>query len=98
MRSAKILKYLAYGVIILGICIAYKFLISSTMAFWMAIFISVILWFILRIIANIAQIVYEIRAELIRTLGNIERSLYYSNSIAKEIRDLIELNKEKKAP
>ena len=95
MRTAKILKHLAYGIIILGIFIAYKLFILSTQEFWLTIFVSIILWFMLRIFANIAQIIYEIKAELIRVLGNIERAIYHSNSIIKEIRDLIESQAEK---
>ena len=94
MRVAKILKYLAYGVILLGMFLAFKFFISSTIEFWTIIFISIIVWFILRVISNIAQIIFDIKAELIRLLGNIERAIYHSNSIAKEIRDLIESDKE----
>lgn len=96
MRTAKILKYLAYGIVISGIFIAYKWFIFSIEKFCLTIFVSIILWFILRIIANMAQIIYDIKAELIRVLGNIERALYHSNSIIKEIRDLIEADKENK--
>ena len=95
MRTAKILKHLAHGIIILGIFIAYKWFIFSIQKFWLTIFISIILWFMLRIFANIAQIIYDIKAELIRALGNIERAIYHSNSIIKEIRDLIESQAEK---
>ena len=95
MRTAKILKHLACGIIILGIFIAYKWFIFSIQKFWLTIFISIILWFMLRVFANIAQIIYEIKAELIRVLGNIERAIYHSNSIIKEIRDLIESQAEK---
>lgn len=94
MRTATILKYLAYGTVVLGISIASKFFVFSKVEFWVTIFVSLISWFILRLFANIAQIVYDIKAELIRTLGNIERALYRSHSITQEIRDLIESDKK----
>jgi type IV secretory pathway VirB3-like protein len=96
MRTAKILKFLAFGILVLGIFIASKFFIFPAIEFWITLFISIILWVILRIIANIGQIVFDIKAELIRLLGNIERAIYYSNAIVKEIRDLIESDKENK--
>lgn len=94
MRTAIILKYLAYGTVVLGISIASKFFIFSKVEFWATIFISLISWFILRLLANIAQIVYDIKAEFISRLGNIERALYRSHSITQEIRDLIESDKK----
>ncbi|MDD5730899.1 MAG: hypothetical protein PHN57_07220 [Candidatus Omnitrophica bacterium] len=94
MRTASFLKYLTYGVLVSGVILAAKFSALFSLKFWMIIFFSVLIWLLVRIIANLAQIVYDIKAEIIRSLSNIERGIYHSNSIANEIKDLIESDKE----
>lgn len=96
MRVARMLKYLAYGVIVLGVLSAFKSLGLGAVKFWATILISVIIWCFLRVIANIAQIIYDIKSELLRILGNLERSNYRINASIKEIRDLVESSEANK--
>lgn len=96
MRVARILKYLAYGVIVLGVLSVFKSYGLGAVKFWATILISVIIWCFLRVIANIAQIIYDIKSELLRILGNLERSSYRINASIKEIRDLVESSEANK--
>lgn len=96
MRVARMLKYLAYGVIVLGLLLAFKPSGFDTVKFCVTILISMIIWCFLRVIANIAQIIYDIKSELLRILGNLERSSYRINASIKEIRDLVESSEANK--
>ena len=92
MRAAKILKYLAYVVVVLGILFAFNRSDQGILKFWITILISLVSWCFLRVAANVAQIIYDMKSELSRILGNLERSSYRINATLKETRDLIELN------
>ncbi len=96
MRTAKILKYLAYGALLGGLFISLKFFTPGQVRFWLVVFLSITSWCVLRVFANIAQIVYELRAELVRAVGNIERANYRTNSLLKEVSGLLELHGEAK--
>ena len=96
MRTAKILKYLAHGVVVLGVLFAFNSRDQGVLKFWVNILISLLIWCFLRVFANVAQIVYDIRSELFRVLGNLERSSYRINATIKEARDLIELSQANK--
>jgi hypothetical protein len=98
MRSVQILKYFAYVVAALAILYAARFFNATSLEFWAMVFIGFLLWLVFRLFAIIAQLVYEIRNDSLRILGSMERALYYSNSLAKEIRDLVDSDRaEKKA-
>jgi hypothetical protein len=60
------------------------------------ILLSLLLWLALRLFAIMGQLVFEIRNDSLRILMDIERALYYSNSITKEIGDLIDSDKVEK--
>lgn len=90
MRTAQILKHSAFVLLALGILLAKKFFEASTLEFWSVIFASFITFVLLRLFANIGQLIYEIRNDALRILGNAERAIYYSNALAKEIRDLLD--------
>ncbi|MFA5105221.1 MAG: hypothetical protein WC527_08640 [Candidatus Margulisiibacteriota bacterium] len=98
MRTAQILKLFAYGVIVVGIFFAFKFFNAVSVEFWAVILLSFLLGLIIRLLAIVGQLVFEIRNDSSRMLANIERGLYYSNSLTKEIRDLVDSDRvEKKA-
>jgi hypothetical protein len=90
MRTAQILKLAAHSVIVVGIFFAFKYFHLSSIEFWAVILTSFLLWLILRLLAIVGQLVFEIRNESLRTLSNIERGLHYSNSLVKEIRDMMD--------
>jgi cell division protein FtsL len=90
MRTAQILKLSAYIVIPAGALFGLKFFSVTSAEFWAVLLLSVLLWLILRIIANAGELIFEIRNDFARLFSNIERGLYYSNSLSKEIRDLVE--------
>lgn len=90
MRTAQVLKLAAYSVIFAGIFFASKFFNFASVEFWIVISLSILLWLILRIIAIAGELIFEIRNDFARLFSNIERGLYYSNSLSKEIRDLVE--------
>lgn len=89
MRTAQILKHSSFVLLVLGIVLARKSFAFVTLEFWLAIFITFIIFVLLRLFANIGQLIYEIRNDALRILGNTERALYYSNALSKEIRDLL---------
>ena len=90
MRTAQILKLFAYSVIPTGALFALKFFSITSVEFWAILLLSILLWMILRIIAIAGELIFEIRHDFARLFSNIERGLYYSNSLSKEIRDLVE--------
>jgi hypothetical protein len=95
MRTSQILKLLAYSVTLMGLLYAFKFFNPGSFEFWAVILLSILLWVILRVIAIAADLIYEIRNDFARIFANIERGLYYSNSLSKEIRDLVESERVK---
>lgn len=98
MRTARVLKFFAYSVIAVGIFFAFKFFRPVSVEFWAVISLSFLLWLIVRLFAIAGQLIFEIRNDSSRMLANIERGLYYSNSLTKEIRDLLDSDRgEKKA-
>ena len=98
MRTAQILKLFAYSVIAIGVFFAGKFFSPASIEFWAVISLSFLLWLIFRLFAIVGQLIFEIRNDFSRMLANIERGLYYSNSLTKEIRDLVDSDRvEKKA-
>ncbi|MFH1801003.1 MAG: hypothetical protein ABH891_09215 [Candidatus Omnitrophota bacterium] len=98
MRTAQLLKISAHGVIVVGIFFAFKLFNFVSIEFWVVILSSLLLWLLLRIFAAMGQFIFDVRNDVSRMLANIERGLYYSNSLTKEIRDLVEAERiEKKA-
>jgi hypothetical protein len=90
MRTAQFLKLSAYSIIFVGAFFALKFFSLASVEFWAVISLSILLWLILRIIAIVGELIFAIRNDFARLFANIERGLYYSNSLSKEIRDLVE--------
>lgn len=90
MRTAQFLKIFSYGLAIFGVSLAFHFFPVTSLRFWAAVFLSVLLWVILRLLAIIGELVYGMRNDSARMLTSIERSLYHSNALTKEIRDLID--------
>jgi hypothetical protein len=88
MRTAQMVKLFAYALIVAGAFLAFKFFSPGSGEFWVVISLSILLWLIVRLLAVAGQLIYEIRNDSSRMLTNIERALYYSNSLTKEIRDL----------
>lgn len=96
MRTAQGLKFSAYGVIALGVFIALRFFSPVSFEFWMIILLSILSCLIVRIFAIMGQLLFEIRNDFSRILGNVERGLYYSNSLTKEIRDMMDSDRAEK--
>ena len=96
MRTAQGLKLSAYGVIALGVFAAFRFFSPVSLEFWIMILLSILLCLIVRIFAIMGQLLFEIRNDFSRIFGNIERGLYYSNSLTKEIRDLMDSDRAEK--
>lgn len=98
MRTAGFLKVFSYGVLVLGTGMAFHLFPAFSPKFWAKIFFSVLLWLVLRLLAIIGELVYGMRNDMARMLTSIERSLYHSNALTKEIRDLIDSRGAEKNP
>ena len=90
MRTAQIVKHSASGIVLAGFFLALKFFQPMSVEFWLVVLAGVLLWQMVRLFAIIGQLVYEIRNDALRSLANVERALYYSNALSKEIRDLVD--------
>jgi len=90
MRTAQFLKIFSYGLAAFGIGLAFRFFPVTSLKFWAGVFVSVLLLLVLRLLAIVGELVYGMRNDSARMLTSIERSLYHSNALTKEIRDLIE--------
>ncbi|MFH0753820.1 MAG: hypothetical protein V2A70_04580 [Candidatus Omnitrophota bacterium] len=92
MRTSSLLKNAAHVVLLLGIVAAMqKFSVDSLM-FWVVIVVAGVLWLVLRLLAIIGQLVYEMRNDSARVLSQVERSLYQINASMQEVRDLMDSN------
>jgi hypothetical protein len=98
MRTAQWLKLFTHGVLVFGLGLAFKFFNLTSFAFWLVVFASILLWLVLRLFASVGQLVYETRNDSARIWANIERSIYESNALTREIRDLIDSNGVEKIP
>lgn len=96
MRTAQTLKVFAHVMGVAGIISAFVSFNVLTFGFWMVVLLSFLLWLLLRIFASIAQFLFDMKNDNARMLANIERGIYYSNSLTKEIRDLIEAERIEK--
>ncbi len=96
MRTAQMLKLFAYSVIAFGVIFAFKFFSPVSAEFWAVILMSFLLWLALRLFAAVGQFIFEMRSDVSRMLADIQRGLYYSNALTKEIRDLAESEKIEK--
>jgi hypothetical protein len=96
MRTAQTMKVFAHVIGVAGIFSAFQAFSILTFGFWMVALLSFLLWLFLRLFAAMGQFIFEIKNDTSRMLANIERGLYYSNSLTKEIRDLAEAERIKK--
>jgi hypothetical protein len=90
MRTARVLKVAAYGATLCSAVVAFRSFSVSRVEFWVTIFLGFLVTATLRVVANMGQIIYDQRVELTRSAQNMERALYHSNALLKEIRDLSE--------
>ncbi|MEI8012905.1 MAG: hypothetical protein WCI27_10595 [Candidatus Omnitrophota bacterium] len=90
MRTTNYIKVMAHVLLAAGILGAIVFYSPRMFMFWFLIFGSVIGWLVLRLLAIIGQLIFEIRHDFTRILSNIERSGQYSNALQQEIRDLMD--------
>lgn len=75
MRTSYILKYFSYFVLLIGIIIAANFLSVSVMRVLTIAVASIILWLLLRLAANIGQILFDMKAEFYFTKNELTRQL-----------------------
>ena len=89
MRTSTLLKYSAHAVLICGLLLTWNYA-GIAWTWWIcgAIF-SIAASLIIRVIANIGQIVFDIKGEIIRTLGNIERGVFQTGAMTREVRDIL---------
>lgn len=90
MRTAQVLKNLAHVLMVIGLAYIWHKLNYQSLEFWLAVLLNLVVWVLLRLVAIMGQLIYEMRHDSVRLLSGIERSIYQSNAIAKETRDLIE--------
>ncbi len=90
MRTALMLKNSAHFILLAGMIMAIYFFPVNTFQFWCVIGLTGVLWLIVRLLANIGQLVYEMRHESGRSLANMERSLHQINATLQEMRDSID--------
>jgi hypothetical protein len=89
MRTALLLKHVAPLVFLLGVATALGRYPVGSVLFWWALLAFFVLWLVLRLLAIMGQLLYEMRNDSTRVLIQAERSLYQLNASAQEIRDLI---------
>ena len=97
MRTASLLKHAAHLVLLLGVVMAFGRYPVGSVLFWWAFLAFFVLWLVLRLLAIIGQLLYEMRNDSTRVLVQVERSLYQLNASMQEIRDLIEAKIDKDA-
>jgi sensor histidine kinase regulating citrate/malate metabolism len=97
MRTASLLKHAAHLVLFFGIATALGRLPLGSMSFWWTILALVVIWLVLRLLAIMGQLLYEMRNDSTRVLIQVERSLYQLNASAQEIRDLIDAKADQDA-
>lgn len=90
MRTARILKIFSIGTVLFGIGLAFHFFSLLSLGFWTVTFLSFLFGLVLRLLAIIGELVFGMRNDSARMMTSIERSLYHSNALTKEILDLIE--------
>ncbi|MBU9888719.1 MAG: hypothetical protein KTQ49_02480 [Candidatus Omnitrophica bacterium] len=90
MRTAQFLKFFSYGVLVVGITMAFQLFSFASPKFWIKIMFSIVAFLVLRLLAIVGELIYGMRNDVARMLTSIERSLYHSNALSKEIRDLVE--------
>ncbi|MFH0985853.1 MAG: hypothetical protein V1882_10030 [Candidatus Omnitrophota bacterium] len=97
MRTASLLKHAANLVLLLGVATALGRYPVGSALFWWALLAFFVLWLVLRLLAIMGQLLYEMRNDATRVLIQVERSLYQLNASAQEIRDLIDSKVDKDA-
>ncbi len=90
MRTASFVKLLAHVLLGAGIFMAVFFLRMGTLPFWMMVLGSAACWLVLRLLAIMGQLLFEIRHDFARILTNMERSGQYANALSQEVRDLLD--------
>ena len=95
MRTASLLKHAAHLVLLLGVATAWRRYPVGTAPFWWALLAFLVLWLVLRLLAIMGQLLYEMRNDSTRVLIQVERSLYQLNASTQEIRDLIDSKVDK---
>ncbi|NTV29165.1 MAG: hypothetical protein HGA80_03685 [Candidatus Omnitrophica bacterium] len=90
MRTARYLKLFSYVLLGGGITLALVFLPTKAFAFWLLILGSVTGCLVLRLLAIMGQLLFEMRHDFARILSTMERSGQYANSLRQEIRDLLD--------
>jgi hypothetical protein len=90
MRTSNYAKVFSH--VILGTCVVSAVFLYSpqTLLFWLLILGGVAAWLVLRLLAIMGQLIFEIRHDFARMLANIERSGQYANALRQEIRDLLD--------
>ncbi|MBN1586938.1 MAG: hypothetical protein JW937_05845 [Candidatus Omnitrophica bacterium] len=89
MRTAQLLKWAGYGVAVAGLLLSFWNFRSSWTLLLFGITVSVAAGLLLRITGNIAQMIFDIKGELIRSLGSIERGVYQNGAMTREVRDIL---------
>ncbi len=90
MRTTRYIKLFAHILLAAGIFMAVFFFTPMMLSFWLMVFGSFISWFLLRLLAIMGQLIFEIRHDFARILSNMERSGQYANALKQEIRDLVD--------
>jgi hypothetical protein len=90
------LKLAAHGVFIAGIVFLLSRFSVMSAEFWLLAAVNMAVWIILRLLAIMGELVYQIRNDSARLLASIERSMYYANSLSAEIRDLLDHKKNER--
>ncbi len=97
MRTAQVLKIFSLIIVVLGVVIAFRLFPVTSLKFITVVVVSFLAGVVLRLLSIIGQLVYEMRNDTARMLNGIERSLFQSNALAQEIRDLLDVRKGEKA-
>ncbi len=97
MRTAKILSYFSYFMVIFGLYGAFRLFPFGSFKFITVVVASLLGGIVLRLLAIIGQLVYEMRNDSFRVLNSLERSMFQSNALAREMRDILDARRDDKA-
>jgi hypothetical protein len=90
MRTAQVLKCFSYVIVVLGVAAGLRLYPVLSWKFLAVVVAGFLIGVVLRLLAIIGQLVYEMRHDTARTLNSMERTMFQANALLQEVRDLLD--------